>query len=196
MKIRLHNEQDGVTKLGPGTRYVIWTQGCRRSCKGCMTPESRSLTGGYLKDIQELADSIVSAGREGITISGGEPFLQAACLVRLIGLIREKRDTGVIIYTGFTLEELMESEDTSVHELLCACDLLIDGEYVEELNDGRNLRGSSNQRAIPLSDRYREYVDIYGSRPAEIEFFMKENSLSMVGVPSRELLRRFVKMKL
>lgn len=69
--------------------------------------------------------------------------------------------------------------------------MLIDGPYVDELNDGMNLRGSSNQRVIALTDRYEQNVCEYGTKNAEIEFFMKENKMVMVGVPTKELLDKF-----
>lgn len=65
------------------------------------------------------------------------------------------------------------------------------GPYIEELNDGMNLRGSSNQRAIALTARYESDVDGYGSKKAEVEFFMKEDKVLMVGVPDSNTLNRF-----
>lgn len=193
MEIRLHDEQDGVGKLGPGIRYAVWTQGCMRRCPGCMSPESRNMSGGRMIDVEELAGRIIRSGREGITISGGEPFLQPAALSSLIDLVREKKDIGVIVYTGYTIEELERSEDRDIHDLLKRIDLLVDGEYIEELNDGKNLRGSSNQRAIPLSGRYLKEAERYGEKPAEVEFFMREETICMVGIPSKTLLERFKK---
>ena len=75
-------------------------------------------------------------------------------------------------------------------ELLQLCDLIIDGAYEETLNDGKNLRGSSNQKAILLTDKYIDFAKEIGTKPAEIEFFVRENRISMVGVPTREILQR------
>ncbi len=191
MELRLHDIQDCVTVLGPGVRYAIWTQGCLRRCPNCMTPESRNTDGGYRMDTAVLSEKILKADREGITISGGEPFLQAKALAELILRLREKRDIGVIVYTGNTIEELRAMQDEHVNLLLSLCDLLIDGEYIDERNDGKALRGSSNQRVIALSDRYVNYLSEYGTSPAKVEFFLRENRLSMVGIPSREMLSRF-----
>ena len=141
MKIQLHAKRDGITKLGPGTRFVVWTQGCPRSCPGCMTAASQQMNGGFSADTKQLAEEILQSGRHGLTISGGEPFLQAKALADLIQEVRKKTD------------------------------LLVDGPYIDELNDSKNLRGSSNQRAIPLTDRYAEYAKQIGTKPAEIEMF-------------------------
>lgn len=191
MEIRIYNYQDGVTKLGPGIRFILWTQGCARCCKGCMTPMSQDRDSGRIISVFDLADIIIQSGRDGLTIGGGEPFLQAQALYELVNLIRAKRDIGIIVYTGYTLDEILQSKDLYMCRFLEQIDLLIDGPYIEELNDGMNLRGSSNQRAIALTARYESDVDGYGSKKAEVEFFMKEDKVLMVGVPDSNTLNRF-----
>ena len=191
MEIRIYNYQDGVTKLGPGIRFILWTQGCAGCCKGCMTPMSQDRDSGRIISVFDLADIIIQSGRDGLTISGGEPFLQAQALYELVNLIRAKRDIGIIVYTGYTLDEILQSRDLYMCRFLEQIDLLIDGPYIEELNDGMNLRGSSNQRAIALTARYESDVDGYGSKKAEVEFFMKEDKVLMVGVPDSNTLNRF-----
>lgn len=191
MDIRIYNYQDGVTKLGPGIRFVIWTQGCTRRCKGCMTPMSQDPDSGKNMSVSDLGNIIIQAGRDGLTISGGEPFLQAAALCELVDCIKEKRDIGIIVYTGYVLEEIQQSQNQNMRDFLSRIDLLIDGPYVEELNDGMNLRGSSNQRVIALTDRYESDVNNYGSKKAEVEFFVKEEKVMIVGVPDSDTLSRF-----
>lgn len=191
MELRVFDIKTGITKLGPGLRFGIWTQGCPRRCSGCMSPNSQALNQGYLVDVEALSKQIVDSGRTELTISGGEPFLQAKQLIALIDKVRETVDLGVIIYTGYTIDELNSSENIYYKKLLKKSDLIVDGEYVESLNDGKNLRGSSNQRAIPLTDRYRDFSKEFGTKPAEVEFFFQEEKISMVGVPSQEILERF-----
>ncbi|MCM1131911.1 MAG: radical SAM protein [Ruminococcus flavefaciens] len=188
MELKIHTKEKNVKVLGAGKRFVIWVQGCGRRCHGCMSPETQDIDGGISADVESLADEIISSGCDGITISGGEPFLQPEALCELIRLVRSHKNLGVIIYTGFLVEELRENPDTA--ELLSLCDLLIDGPYIDELNDGKNLRGSSNQRVIPLTDRYLEEAEDYGKYPPQIEIFFGENGMNVVGVPSREMLER------
>lgn len=190
MQIQLHAIRDGVTKLGPGIRFVLWTQGCQRRCPGCMTPESQRMNGGFSADTTQLAKQILKSERKGLTISGGEPFLQAKALAELIREIRKEADPGVMIYTGFTIQELQESENPDYKELLGQCDLLVDGPYMQELNDSKNLRGSSNQRAIALTDRYRNFAKEIGTKPAEAEIFYEEERISMVGIPPKGLVEK------
>lgn len=191
MKIRVFDIKDGITKLGPGVRFGLWTQGCLRKCPGCMSPDSQPLDAGYLMEVDSLVDKIKKSNRTGLTISGGEPFLQADALAELIKKLRQTVDIGVIIYTGYTIEELKACNKENFKELLAQSDMIVDGEYIDALNDGKNFRGSSNQRAIPLTKRYEEFAKEFGTRPAEVEFFYHENGISMVGVPSRELLTKF-----
>lgn len=192
MKLRLHGTQAQVTALGPGRRYAVWVQGCLRRCPGCISPNTWDLDGGYERDSAWLAEEILRQDPEcsGITISGGEPFLQAQALADMIRRVRKVREIGVILYTGNTLEEIQKRGNGAEQELLEQCDLLVDGAYVEALNDGKNLRGSSNQRAIALTERYRKEAEEYGTKEAYVEFFVHENMMRMVGIPSKEMLRK------
>ena len=187
--IRYSARVEGTKVLGPGNRAVLWVHGCCFDCPGCIGHHYKE--GEWLEaSPQELADWYLGTGADGLTISGGEPMLQAAGLARMVGLIRELTDCGVIVYSGFTHEALLERarEDQGIAELLGAIDLLIDGRYVEELNDGRPYVGSSNQRIIALTDRYQEDVrTYYGEATArKMEIRLSETGTLMVGVPSRE----------
>ena len=131
--------------LGTGNRGALWLQGCQRNCKGCMSPMTRSLDGGKLIDANQLFDEFAELSDiEGITISGGEPFLQGKALSFFLKRIRTETELGVIIYTGYTVEELRSLKDEYIDSILDGLvDLIIDGEYVEALNDGKALKGSS-----------------------------------------------------
>jgi anaerobic ribonucleoside-triphosphate reductase activating protein len=131
-----------------------------------------------------LAAEIALSRPDGVTISGGEPFLQAAALAEMLRILRLDfgYDTGVIVYTGFLLEELQQIP--AMKPLLEQTDLLIDGPYVRELDDGRSLRGSSNQRIIPLTNRYNrpEILSLYGAEGRRTEYFWHGGSINCVGV--------------
>lgn len=187
-----HTEKN-TELLGPYRRFVIWVHGCCFDCEGCLAENTKN--GAYTeKNIYELAEEILCSGTEGITISGGEPFLQAESLFRLIEYIKTVKNIGVIIYSGFTLEEL--SEDESCKKLLSVTDILIDGRYIKELDDGRAYIGSSNQRLYYLSDRYRSIGEEYYSsykRRAEIKINL--NEIVLIGVPSKNVLDVWKKLK-
>ena len=183
MNIRLYMTVRTTESLGPNKRYAIWVQGCLKRCRGCISPDAQPFDGGYNEDIDALAKDILSVPEiEGITISGGEPFLQQEALCALIDAVRRKRDIGVIAYTGMRYEEIY---DTS---LARCCDLIIDGEYIEELNDDRSLRGSSNQRVICLTERYKDIIEqYYGQLGRKVEFVPTDNGIQMIGIPSKNL---------
>lgn len=177
--------------LGPYKRSVLWVQGCCFSCEGCIAPEMQK-NGGHFADTATLADILLSdASTEGVTISGGEPFLQADALAEMIDTMKSQRNIGVVIYSGFTLDELKEKSvsDSGVKNLLLRTDILIDGRYIKSLDDGIAYRGSSNQNIICLSDRYKDISQsYYGDFARKTELKIDKDRLVLVGVPSQDTL--------
>ena len=194
--IRLHNIVYHTKVLGPGVRTAVWLQGCLRKCEGCMSASSRPLNGGREIPVAQLFECIKEIKDiEGITISGGEPFLQPGPLHAFLTLIRGNTDLGVIIYTGYTLKQLRKMKNADVEGILSDCtDLLIDGEYIDSLNDGASLKGSSNQELHFLTDRYKPYASMYASHKRDIEIFSSKDSLLLVGVPPKETLDNWEKV--
>ena len=186
--IRLHNIFMHTTALGPGTRIAIWLQGCNRRCKGCMSPKSRPLDGGRVVNLPSLIDAICADNDvEGITISGGEPFLQTEALHELLVSIRSRTNFGVIIYTGYTMDELRNIHDPLVDEILTELsDIIIDGEYIDELNDGASLKGSSNQTVNYITDRYLPYKSLYESKARNVQIDIAYWEAFFIGIPDKE----------
>ncbi|MDD1693206.1 MAG: radical SAM protein [Methanoregula sp.] len=138
---------------GPGTRAVIWVQGCPIRCRGCFNKASWSFSSGITVSANELADRILSiAGIEGVTFSGGEPFAQADALASVGEQVQQGRLT-VITYTGYTYEQLIAHPDPGCNRLLRITDLLIAGPYMKNLACSDPYIGSSNQQVIPLTGR-------------------------------------------
>ena len=131
---------------GDGIRFAIFMQGCLRNCEGCHNPETHALDGGRLMDTTEIISEIKKNPLlDGITLTGGEPFLQVDAANELA---RAAKNLGLSVwcYTGFTFEDLPPEV-----ELLKNIDVLIDGEFVESLRDLElQFRGSHNQRIIDL----------------------------------------------
>jgi anaerobic ribonucleoside-triphosphate reductase activating protein len=140
---------DGSKVNGPGSRAVVWVQGCLRECPGCFNPGSWSFEINQSIAIDELADKIISnAGNEGVTFSGGEPFWQAPALAELAWQVKAA-GLNVMSFTGFTIEQLRSSQaPAGALDLLAQLDLLVDGAYVESLaiHSPDSLVSSSNQR--------------------------------------------------
>jgi anaerobic ribonucleoside-triphosphate reductase activating protein len=138
---------------GPGLRYVIFTQGCPHQCPHCHNPETWDIDAGKEYSARQVIRLLKQQKKtkQGVTFSGGEPFLQAAGLAE-VALAARQMGWDVVTYTGFTYEELIEDANGGVKALLSASDILIDGKYVHELRDiGLTFRGSSNQRIIDLA---------------------------------------------
>lgn len=154
----------GITKEsvvdGPGFRYVIFAQGCNHCCKGCHNPDTHSPDGGYVVDTTSIIEDIKhSKYIDGVTFSGGEPFLQPDVFVHIAEKLKEA-DINIVCYTGFTYEELLKSKDESRLKLLGLVDTLIDGPYMEELRDlSLAYRGSGNQRILDVKTILRKQND-------------------------------------
>lgn len=186
MNMKNERVADGV--LGPYTRYCLWVSGCNRNCKGCISPESHDMYSGKKHSTHSLAWQIIPSKVEGITISGGEPFLQAQALCELITAVKNHRDIGVIIYTGYLYEQLFELPYGK--ELVELCDLIIDGPYVQELDDGKSLRGSSNQRVIPITDRYKKHLSLYGEDARKVQTDSSNKlEIKYIGLPTNSIYK-------
>ena len=141
---------------GPGIRYVIFTQGCYHKCEGCQNPQTHYPNEGKLIDINEILDEILGSTMiEGVTFSGGEPFLQADALAELaVRIKRADKSLSIICYTGYTYEELTKIIDSGVlsyFKLLSNVDYLIDGRFEQDKASlNCNWRGSTNQRIIDV----------------------------------------------
>jgi anaerobic ribonucleoside-triphosphate reductase activating protein len=135
---------------GPGLRFVIFTQGCEMHCPGCHNPSTWDKNGGTLITFDEILMKIAANPLlSGVTLSGGEPFLQARALARLVSLFPQGLD--IICYSGYTFENLLENStaENGYRELLGAIDFLIDGEFREaEKSFDLDFRGSRNQRWV------------------------------------------------
>lgn len=180
--------------LGPGTRSAIWFQGCQRRCEGCMSPDTRSPDGGILVSIDRVVEEVSKLNDiEGITISGGEPFLQADALFQLLNSVKKSTNLGVIIYTGFTIEQLHTMNDRKIELILTElADLIIDGEYIDQQNDGRSFIGSSNQRLTFITERYVPFQELYNGKSRNIEVLVSENELFLIGIPDRVTLNNWI----
>lgn len=184
LKVRsvLKIEQD---VLGPGERVGVWFQGCTIRCSGCMVPESWDPSGGKSYTPFELFGEIKGFGIKEVTLSGGEPFDQdGESFLQLLTLLKEE-DYGIVCYSGYQLEELLQRE---FEEHLKKIDILIDGRYIPELDDNLPWRGSSNQRLILLSERYR---DLVFPQSRKVQIIVLEGKYMIVGIADRELISTF-----
>ena len=136
---------------GAGIRYTIFTQGCPHHCPGCQNPKTHDFAGGLEMDTKTiLKDVLGNRLLTGVTLSGGEPFCQAAPLASLAHEVHA-HGMDVWAYTGYTLEDLQQKKACEVDALLDEVDVLVDGAYEESERDlTLAFRGSRNQRVIDM----------------------------------------------
>jgi anaerobic ribonucleoside-triphosphate reductase activating protein len=166
--------------LGPGSRFAIWVQGCPLSCRECVSPQWIPFAGGTRLPVGELVTEVADVAVDGLTISGGEPFAQAAALAKLITGVRERRDLSVLCYTGFSRAGLEKRGTPAQHALLAQLDVLIDGPYVAARHGDLRWRGSANQRIHRLTDRIAAGPDESAGLQLEIT---ADGDVQWLGVP-------------
>lgn len=175
-----------VHSLGPGERVCLWTQGCSKCCKGCISPELQGFKGTEIKEnaLCELIKKIADKNNcTGLTISGGDPMEQSDSLLKLLGGVRDRFD-DILVYTGFDLEEIKEGKagDSGIR-CLEFIDVLIDGRYVRELNrTDCVLRGSSNQIVHFLSGDKKSIYEEYMRKGRIVETFVHNDKTIVTGI--------------
>ncbi len=186
MKISLARMYYPVKVLGPGNRVGIWMNGCERGCAGCISPELQMYDKAKEVSIDEIKQMIkkIESPIDGFTISGGEPFYKPQALNELVKALADICD-DILIFSGFTIEELKEQSNEAIDSVLDICATLIDGPYIKELNDNKGLRGSSNQRCWIF-----KYPDKYaGFEIAErkLQNIVYGNRVLTIGIPQGEM---------
>lgn len=181
--------------LGPGQRYALWVQGCEKRCPHCIFPAGQlKFSGGRWISVAELWREIKKIpALTGVTISGGEPFLQAPALARLVKFLRADSNLDVMIFTGYTLDELKARRDSATDFLLANIDILVDGDYRDELNTGSLYRGSDNQQIHFLTPKYLPFSEIIArTKNRSVEFVYRGGELFMVGIPAKNFGADFI----
>jgi anaerobic ribonucleoside-triphosphate reductase activating protein len=167
---------------GPGCRAVVWVQGCWRECPDCFNPASWSLAVNQLVSVKELAERILSEpANQGVTFSGGEPFLQAPALAALAKQIKTA-GLNVMSFTGYTLSELRSpSAPEGAKALLDQLDILIDGPYVSALaiHKPDSPVSSRNQRLHIFNPAFADKID-WASDQTEIHI-LKDGTFVFTG---------------
>ena len=153
---RIHSIQSMGTLDGPGVRFVIFTQGCPLRCKCCHNPDTWDMEGGKEYSPEELVANALRFkeyfGEDGgVTVSGGEPLLQAEFVGRLFELCHIEGLNTCLDTSGCILTH-------EVKVLLSHTDrVLLDIKYTDEAAYRENVGGSL---AAPLA--FLDYLDTQG----------------------------------
>jgi len=152
--INIHSLIPSSVVNGPGKRMVIFFQGCTIGCSGCFNPDTHSLESKKLLSCDDIFSNYFEEGTEGITVSGGEPFLQVEGLFSLLKSAKTEYGLSTVVYSGFSLKDLEARE--GLRDIFKFVDVLIDGPFDESKKETTTLaRGSSNQNIHFLSDTYK-----------------------------------------
>ena len=146
----------------PGIAISLYVQGCPHHCKGCFNQETWDFEGGKEFTDKELNTIIMNLRKHGIKrslcILGGEPLCDENVPLTNYVISEVKKiypDTPIYIWTGYLLERVIERAENNenLKEILKQVDYIVDGPFKEELKDLRlKMRGSSNQRIIPIKE--------------------------------------------
>ena len=180
--------------LGPGTRAVIWVQGCPLHCPGCLAPEWIPFVTATQLTPEKVLEKLDLDTITGMTLSGGEPMEQAAGLAALVRLARQKKDLDLICFTGYRYERLLKNPpNNGVSVLLAQVDVLVDGPYIQSLNNSVGLRGSSNQRVIHLTSRLKGHD--FESQRRQVEITITNGELAFIGIPTPDVMSAIERME-
>lgn len=138
---------------GEGLRSVLFVSGCRHNCPGCHNEAMQDFSYGDAVSLKEILGRIENNLPliKGVTFSGGDPFEHAEALSELADRIKGM-GLNIWCYSGYTYEELVNSDDEKKLALLKKIDVLVDGRFDAARKDGApKYAGSSNQRVIKLS---------------------------------------------
>ena len=131
MNFRLSALLENSVEHGPGNRFVIYMQGCLHRCKGCHMPQTWQINGGekvYTEDIEKRIASTKDI--VGITLTGGDPFIQPKAALELARFAHSKGLT-VWCFTGYKYEWIQMWDDNR-KDLLREIDVLVEGKFDEK----------------------------------------------------------------
>lgn len=149
---------------GPGFRVVLWVAGCSHHCKGCQNPYTWDEHAGSLftdKELDLIIEYLKPDYIQGITFSGGDPiyannlYTVANIIKKIKKVYNDKKD--IWIYTGYNFQRLLPIQNIDLKYILNNSDVIVDGEFKEELYDGNLIyRGSSNQNIIDVKQSLKK----------------------------------------
>jgi anaerobic ribonucleoside-triphosphate reductase activating protein len=192
MFLKLNRIQYPIYNLGPGKRIGIWTQGCSIKCEGCVSSSLWSIKKGKNVEVENLLKILSSdfIGYDGITITGGEPLDQYESLIQLCRGIKENTTLNILIYTGFTIEDLYKKYNK--WEIINFVDFILDGPYIKNQHSNTNLKGSENQKFYKkLAGKMVQVEDFYKA-DNKWSFNLANENVFLSGIPQKNDLQKIV----
>lgn len=149
---------------GPGVRASLYVSGCTHGCKGCFNREAWDFNYGkpWTKEVEDdFIEHLKNPNIVGVNILGGEPLQQDKTLFYLLNRIRKEVDKPIWLWTGYTIENIVNTDKITTdfllkNKILNLCDVVIDGKFLEAEKDlSLKYRGSRNQRVIDMKESLR-----------------------------------------
>lgn len=176
-----------VETLGPGKRIGIWTIGCNRGCVNCSNPELWESDPGRDISIDNILNMIGGINKpDGITITGGEPFFQIDDLCELVKGIKSYGINDILIYSGYKIQQLKDMKKPQIDFVLSEIAVLVDGEYIDALNDNVGIRGSSNQVINILNENYMESYKNIDKKERKSQIVISNGLVMSLGIPKTD----------
>lgn len=160
MRGRIHSFQSLGTVDGPGVRFVVFMQGCPLRCGCCHNPDTWDLSGGREYEASDVLSRILRCrdyfGKDGgVTVSGGEPLLQAEFVRELFLLCHENGISTCLDTSGCLL-------DDRVHALLDVTDrVLLDIKYTDEESYRKYVGCSMEKPLFFLDELNRRQIPVW-----------------------------------
>ncbi len=177
---------------GPGRRAALWVQGCNKRCRGCCNPAYLQLAERELVSASSVLDWLRNAHHahdlEGVTFLGGEPMLQAQGLA-FVAQGAQSLGLSVMVFSGYTKNELDVLRLPGVDQLLRYTDVLVDGPFEANLPEqSRRWVGSTNQQFNYLTERYDARIESGDRLDRVLEIRLKTDGTVFInGWPERVL---------
>ena len=161
---------------GPGLSTTFFVQGCPHHCEGCFNQDTWSFEGGEELPNDFLETIVERLHENGIDrrfcLMGGEPLCQENIFLSLliIQYIKEHSpNTEIAVWTGYTLEQLLNSNIIHIKKVLENIDILVDGPFIQEQKDlSLFMRGSRNQRILDLKESLKQCKPVLKTEYYEI----------------------------
>ena len=146
---------------GEGVRCSLYVSGCLFQCEGCYNKAIQNFNYGtaFTPALErQIIEDLGASYCQGLTLLGGEPFLNTGILIPLCQKVRLTygHHKDIWAWTGYTWEEMMQESQDKL-ELLSMMDVLVDGRFELAKKDvSLRFRGSSNQRIIDVKKSLKE----------------------------------------
>lgn len=149
---KIHSFETFGTVDGPGTRFVVFMQGCPMRCKYCHNPDTWNFGGGKEYSAEEVAHTVLKyksyLSRGGVTVSGGEPLMQIEFVTELFSILKKHGVHTAVDTSGITFDKTNADSVSKHKKLLEVTDLfLLDIKHIDD-NEHKKLTGQSNLHVL------------------------------------------------